>query len=461
MPVVSAIGLVMRPPRGAVIAAALAAAALGAPAAAAQAQLPQLAIASPAQDSAIADATPLFGGPIEGMSGEELQLVAPVTVVVHQGTTTAGAEVARLESGWFPGPTWEAGPAAALADGWYTAQALSLPEEQPAEALASQPVTFRVDTVAPAPTIASPAPGTTIGAGTLAVSGEAGTAEGDLPAVTVQVYAGGAAEGTPLEAVEVPAAAGAWSAALGALAQGSYTLRAEQRDTAGNLGASAPVTFAVGPPSPPHAAFQWFPAVPQVGEPVTLISSSTDLDSPITSYAWGTGASGALAPGGAALTTTFTTAGPHVMRLVVTDAAGAVAQATETIAVHHKAATPLQPFPIVRIAGRETGSGVRLTVLTVDAPVTATVTVRIRGAGGRATSVSRVATAARGGRSTVLLSFPRFARAIPAGSILEVRVSKAEHIGKLTRLIPHRGRLPTRQDLCLSPGGSPMRCPAS
>jgi len=59
------------------------------------------------------------------------------------------------------------------------------------------------------------------------------------------------------------------------------------------------------------------------------------------------------------------------------------------------------------------------------------------------------------------MSFPRFARALPAGSILEVRVTKAGQIGKLMRLIPHVGRLPSRQDLCLAPAGRAMRCPST
>jgi hypothetical protein len=465
MPDVSAVARIARAGGPAALGTALAAAALAAAAPAASAELPQLRITSPAIDSAIANPAPAFGGVIEGMSGEEPQLALPVTVVIHQGATTAGAVVQTVSTPWFPGVSWATEPAVApLPDGDYTAQALSRPEEWGGgveEASASPPVSFRVDTTPPAPTIASPAAGSALNPGAVTVAGSAGTAEGDLPSVTALLYAGGVAEGAPLEAVAVPVAGGGWSATLGNLGQGVYTLRAEQADSAGNIGASAPVTITLRPPTPPQASFTWYPASPRVGEPVTLVSSSTDAESPIASYAWGAGGAGALSPGGPALTISFATAGPHTMRLQVSDAAGGAALATETIMVRHQPATLMQPFPVVRIAGRETSSGVRLSLLTVDAPVTATVTVRIRPAKGRATSVSRVATAARGGPASVLLSFPRFARAIPAGSMLEVRVSKAGQIGKLTRLIPRRGRLPTRQDLCLSPGGSPLKCPAS
>jgi hypothetical protein len=123
----------------------------------------------------------------------------------------------------------------------------------------------------------------------------------------------------------------------------------------------------------------------------------------------------------------------------------------------------MEPFPIVRIAGRETGSGVKLTLVTVSAPVSARVTVRIRGTGVRSTTQSRVAAATKqtGTPGTALLSFPRFARSLAAGAVLEIRVTKAGQIGKLTRFQPRRGKLPRRTDICLSTGEKPIPCPAS
>ncbi len=113
------------------------------------------------------------------------------------------------------------------------------------------------------------------------------------------------------------------------------------------------------------------------------------------------------------------------MRLQVTDAAGRSATATQTIVVHHQVATLMEPFPIVRIAGRETAGGVRLTLVTVSAPVSARVTVRLRGTGVRSTSQSRVATATRqsGSPGIAVLSFPRFARSLGAG----VRAGNPRH----------------------------------
>jgi PKD repeat protein len=244
-------------------------------------------------------------------------------------------------------------------------------------------------------------------------------------------------------------------------------LQAQQTDTAGNVGASAPVPITVlppPPPPPPSAAFTWFPEQPRVGETVTLVSSSTDTSSPITTFAWGLTATEPFHPGRATTTTTFSTPGAHAVRLQVGDAAGRSATATETILVHHAAAAALmEPFPIVRFAGRETANGVKLTLVQVTAPVSARVTVRLRGTGVHSTSQSRVAAAGKQSATpgATVLSFPRFARSLAAGSVLEVRVTKAGQIGKLTRFIPRRGKLPRRTDSCLSTGEKPIVCPAS
>ena len=49
---------------------------------------------------------------------------------------------------------------------------------------------------------------------------------------------------------------------------------------------------------PPAASFTWFPEVPRVGETVTLVSSSTDPSSPLTSFAWGLDATEPFGVGG-------------------------------------------------------------------------------------------------------------------------------------------------------------------
>ena len=127
--------------------------------------------------------------------------------------------------------------------------------------------------------------------------------------------------------------------------------------------------------------------------------------------------------------------------------------------------TPLilmQPFPIVRIAGSETSSGVHLSLLTAQAPVGARVSVRCRGRGCPARSESRVAASRKSKAGTVMVEFRRFERTLRAGVSLEVRVSEPGQIGKYTRFAVRRGGLPVRVDSCLGPAGvKPIACPSS
>ena len=431
---------------------------------------PVLRITSPAGGSYTNQSAPLIVGSLEPNEA----VWCGVTLKVFSGAAAEGAPVQTLtleESSLCS--NWQGTPAT-LAEGTYTLLAEETVgvlnaegefEELPQSAR-SAPVTFTVDTTAPSPAISSPSPGSTYFTGAIPVSGTAGTAPGDRDSVLVDVFAGSDVTAAPVEAVEMAAPGGSWSGALAGLAPGTYTLSAQQSDAAANSGAGAPVpitVLAVPPPPPPSASFTWFPEFPRVGETVTLAASWTGSSSPITGFAWALTASESFHPGRSTTTTSFATPGAHVVRLQVTDAAGRSATVSKTITVRHQAATLMEPFPIVRIAGRETRNGVKLTLVTVSAPVSARVTVRVRGTGVHSTSQSRVAAAGKkaGSPSTVLLSFPRFARALGAGAILEIRVTKAGQIGKLTRFVPRRGKLPRRTDICLSTAEKPMACPAS
>ena len=79
-------------------------------------------------------------------------------------------------------------------------------------------------------------------------SGAAGDAAGDSSTVTVNVYAGAAAAGTPVQTLATTRSGTAWQVAAATLPAGQYTARAEQADTAGNLGLSAPATFTAAAP---------------------------------------------------------------------------------------------------------------------------------------------------------------------------------------------------------------------
>ncbi|MBA3264577.1 MAG: hypothetical protein H0T69_19340 [Thermoleophilaceae bacterium] len=54
-------------------------------------------------------------------------------------------------------------------------------------------------------------------------------------------------------------------------------------------------------------------------------------------------------------------------------------------------------------------------------------------------------------------------RSFPEGTVIEVRVTKSETIGKFTRLRIRAGKRPARLDRCLEPGkpNKPVPCPTS
>jgi hypothetical protein len=218
---------------------------------------------------------------------------------------------------------------------------------------------------------------------------------------------------------------------------------------------------AVSHPGAPVAQFKWFPAVPQTGEPVSLVSISTDVASPITGTAWALLSNGPFQAGAVLLTTSFSTPGGHVVRLRVTNASGVSSVATETINVVSASAQLMQPFPVVRIAGTETSFGVRLGALRVaQLPAGAKVTVRCKGHGCPIKFATRVAKA--GTRGVTPVEFPRFERGLRFGVVLEIMVSKPGEIGKYTRFVVRRGKLPERVDMCLNPAGAlPFVCPSS
>lgn len=301
--------------------------------------------------------------------------------------------------------------------------------------------------------------------------------------VTVQVYAGVAATGTVVSAATAAGTGAGWVSdkVSPALSSGEYTAVATQANSvAGDpAGKSKPVTFMVTsppvvpsseaalptpadpPPVPPLASFKWFPPVPQTGEPVSLVSLSTDVASPITGIAWALTSNGPFQTGGPLLTISFSSPGGHVVRLLVTNANGLSSYATETINVVGSMPPLMQPFPVVRIAGTDTGSGVKLGLLTVQQiPAGAKITVRCKGRGCPIKVATRVAVASK--RGVAAVEFRRFERSLPFGLTLEVLVSKPGEIGKYTRFAIRRSKLPERVDMCLDlAGAEPIVCPLS
>ena len=113
--------------------------------------------------------------------------------------------------------------------------------------------TWTVDTTPPAVTLTQPIDGSMTNNNIPTFSGAAGTASGDSPPITVNVYAGFSAVGIPVQALTATAHSGSWSVSADApLEDGTYTAQAMQRDEVGNVGESIADTFAIDttPPGP-------------------------------------------------------------------------------------------------------------------------------------------------------------------------------------------------------------------
>jgi hypothetical protein len=122
-------------------------------------------------------------------------------------------------------------------------------------------------------------------------------------------------------------------------------------------------------------------------------------------------------------------------------------------------AQPMTPFPLVRLAGLVYASSVKVTVLSVRAPVGARVTITCRGSScPLRRSARRIA--AKGGRTVQTITFSRLRnQRLRPGTVLEVRVTRAGRIGKYVRFTFVKARAPKRSDRCLTPGRTaPSAC---
>jgi hypothetical protein len=106
-------------------------------------------------------------------------------------------------------------------------------------------------TVTPAVTLTAPANGSSTSDSTPTFSGAAGNAPGDSPTVTLRVYSGTSASGTPVQTRSATRSGASWAIdAQPALADGVYTAQATQPDSAGDVGTSSPSTFTVDTVAP-------------------------------------------------------------------------------------------------------------------------------------------------------------------------------------------------------------------
>jgi len=206
--------------------ATVAAGALAAPARAA------VAVTSPPSGSATADTTPTIAGTAD---------VGDVTIEL----SPAGAASPSFA---FPATAsatgvFSADPVTPLSDGAWTVVAR---QATVAGVQSSAPVTFTVDTVAPAPAITAPAEGSTVRTSQPQIGGVAGA--GALDAATVAVTLTGPVT-TTLTATRAPDGSFAVAPAT-ALPDGRYVATATQTDAAGNTGSAAPRSFSIDAHAP-------------------------------------------------------------------------------------------------------------------------------------------------------------------------------------------------------------------
>jgi hypothetical protein len=111
----------------------------------------------------------------------------------------------------------------------------------------------------------------------------------------------------------------------------------------------------------------------------------------------------------------------------------------------------MRPFPTVRIRGYFVRGGARITMLSVRGKPSARIRATCVGAGCPRGDPPPASPPAR------LRAFEHF---LPAGTLLQVRVTAGPTIGKYTSFRILARHTPQRTDRCLLPGRwSPVRCP--
>ncbi len=194
---------------------------------------PAVTVDTPAAGARTNDTTPSFGGAAGTAARDE-------TAVTVRAYDSAGALVATVPADVSSG-RWTASITPTLGEGDYTLRATQ--QDSLGNATTTAPRAFTIDTTAPTVAIGSPAAGEVLTDSTPTLSG---TTDGDSPNVTVKLYSGTSAIGTPVQTLSAPRSGTTWTTtASPALGEGTYTARAEHRDLAGNTGTSATRTFSI------------------------------------------------------------------------------------------------------------------------------------------------------------------------------------------------------------------------
>jgi len=207
---------------------------------------PVVTLTTPADGTATDEVPLVFTGTAGTLPGDSPSLV----VNLYSGTSATGPPVETLFAAVAADGTYSTQSSTISADGSYSARA-----EQADDAgnLGRSGVnTFRVDDTAPVISLVAPANGSSSNVTVPLFTGSAGTAPGDSTTVAVKLYSGQTAVGDPLQTLVTDRqAGGAYSvAAMAELGAGTYTARAEQHDSAGNLGTTSANTFTITTAAP-------------------------------------------------------------------------------------------------------------------------------------------------------------------------------------------------------------------
>lgn len=263
------------------------------------------------------------------------------------------------------------------------------------------------------------------------------------------------------------------------LSEGRWTFRVRVTDAVGNEASdSRDITIDTTPPTlsitlgPDGVTNDSTPLFQFAAETGSTVACSIDQGTPAFGPCTGTSAHAVVAP---------LADGAYTFRVRATDRAGNETIATRAFTVDTVPDAPggtprttptptprvlqlLSPFPVVRIAGELTSTGVRVTLLSVRAPRGALVRVTVRpacGKGRRGSRSCRVVRAAGTVGRHDAIAFKTLARSYRSGTVIVVRVWRADRIGKYTRFTIVRGKAPRRVDQCLAPGATRgSRCPS-
>ncbi len=103
---------------------------------------------------------------------------------------------------------------------------------------------------APTVTLTAPANGLLTTDSTPSLAGTADNATGDSTTVTIKIYSGSSATGSPVQTLTTTRSGTSWSKTASTLADGTYTVQATQADTSSNTGTSNANTFRVDTTKP-------------------------------------------------------------------------------------------------------------------------------------------------------------------------------------------------------------------